>query len=99
MMINALLELQDFMKNSGKSLKAASLTKIVSRNHEGVADSEKFYLDINYSPAEYDKFQQFMNFEYDNAPHEMTIHGILWFTDGTYAIRGTRRIEYSAWTF
>ena len=99
MMINALLELQDFMKNRGKSLKAASLTKIVSRNHEGVADSKKFYLDINYSPDEYDKFKQFMDFEYDNAPHELAIHGILWFTDGTYAIRGIQRIEYSAWKF
>nr|DAI43051.1 MAG TPA: glycosyltransferase family protein [Caudoviricetes sp.] len=98
-MINALSELQDFMKNSGKSLKAASLTKIVSRNHEGVVDTEKFYLDINYSPDEYDKFQQFMNFEYDNAAHISVIHGILWFTDGTYAIRGTQRIEYSTWKF
>ena len=94
MMINALTELQEFMKNSGKSLKAASLTKIVSRNHEGVADTEKFY-----SPEEYNKFLQFMDFEYDNAPHEMAIAGILWFTDGTYAIRGTRRIEYTTWAF
>lgn len=100
MMINALLELQDLMKNSGKSLKAASLTRIVNQNLESATvDSEKFYLDINYSPDEYDKFQQFMNFEYDNAAHISVIHGILWFTDGTYAIRGTRRIEYSAWTF
>jgi hypothetical protein len=45
-------------------------------------------LKVGYSPEDYNKFLESINFEYDAGYGTMNLHGVIWMQDGTWYDRG-----------
>lgn len=89
-MINAKNELLELLEAGCKTLKAASIERDIGWNNESFElDYQRIYLYADYSEEEYEAFLNDLDFRYDEGFGGQLLHGVLWFTDGTHARRGT----------
>jgi hypothetical protein len=75
---NAKIELKEHVEETGKSLKAASLT-FRKNTHS---------LKIGYTLQDYEHFLDSINFEYNNGFGGQMVEGYIWYVGGTWSSRG-----------
>ena len=75
-MINAKQELQRVLKNK-TPLKCAVISD----------DKRDIVLKLNYTEADYEKFLNELDFDYDNGFGQQELFGMVWFEDGTWLSR------------
>lgn len=78
--MNAKDELLKLLDKHGKTLKAAAIE---------FDEQAQICLYEGYTSEEYSAFLNEMNVAYDNGYGIQELFGVLWFTDGTHARRGT----------
>ena len=81
--MNAKEELLKFLKD-----KAPLKCAIISAGNTEDTYKGKFVLKLKYKLADYKKFLNKINFEYDNGQGGQELFGIVWLTDGTWLTRG-----------
>lgn len=82
-MSNAKQELLDAVKDTAK-IKCAKIS-----NDRDWDDKQKdIVLKLNYTEADYEKFLNEIDFDYDNGYGGQELYGTVWLEDGTWLSRG-----------
>ena len=84
--MNAKKELLDLLEEVGTDVHCANV--LLHTRYVHGDESKEALLKVGYTLEEWYEFLDELDFDYDNGYGGQELFGTIWFTDGTYAVRG-----------